>query len=73
MELLIKGSDNKIKRLAKEIKLRVKRDGLDMSLKQKKKAKQIKVVEPEIVKPKNEKPKTGSPDKKGKKGWFNKK
>jgi len=32
MELIIKGSDKRIKRLAKELKVRVKRDKLELSL-----------------------------------------
>jgi hypothetical protein len=32
MELIIKGDENKLRRLAKEIKLRVKRDGSEISL-----------------------------------------
>lgn len=53
MELVIKGSEQKVKRLEKELRLRFKRDGLESTLKQE--AKSIEVVEPKIVKA--EKPK----------------
>jgi len=36
MKLVIKGNESKIKRLAKELKLRLKRDGLDYEIKGKK-------------------------------------
>jgi len=33
MELIIKGNDKRVKRLAKELKVRVKRDKLEISIK----------------------------------------
>ncbi|BFP39499.1 hypothetical protein FGF1_03440 [Flavobacteriaceae bacterium GF1] len=41
MELTIKGDERKLRRLAKEIRLRLKRDGLELSLKKESAGKSI--------------------------------
>ncbi len=58
MELLIKGDERKIRRLAKEIRLRLKRDGLEASFKEAKKAPSVSEAPKKAsakAKPKNSK------------------
>lgn len=56
MILKIEGDDNKINRLEKELRLRIKRDGLKMSVVEKKKQKESKPPVEKEPKPKAKKP-----------------
>lgn len=50
MKLVIEGNETKIKRLAKELNLRCKRNNLVLTTESKKQPKEIEVVEPNEVK-----------------------
>ena len=49
MQVIIKGDAHKIKRLIKELKLRLKRDRLSVSLKTDEKPKKAQVIKPKKV------------------------
>lgn len=75
MKLIIEGDDNKVRRLEKELRLRIKRDGLKSSTtgaKKVKKAENIEAVESKEVKPvdKNAPPTNEKPPKQKGKNWF---